>query len=371
MHKVPPNFRHITSGRDTVLSSLSEKVGLCLQTLLKSDKANSKFLHKYHDYNDFFVVDNRDPVIEYMVYANGCNIRNKSVKTYDFTSLYTKIPHRKLKRNLAKFITKVFMAKKKEYINISKNRAYFAKRFSDNVISLTCNDLIKHVNFIIDNSYITFDGKCYRQKIGIPMGTNCAPHVANIFLHVYEYEFIDDLIISGNTDMASKLKTMFRYQDDLIVFGDKVDGNHVFLDNIHNIYPREMELKSTNISMNTCTYLDLRISIYQGNYNFKSYDKRNDFAFDVINYPYKNSNIPTNPAYGVFTSQLVRACRINKSAQYFKKDVVKLSKRFKEQGFDNTILKEKYMSFCHNYISEWGRYGMDISTNEFVNKILG
>ena len=87
---------------------------------------------------------------------------------------------------------------------------------------------------------------------------------------------------------------MFSYQDDCIVFGDKeVNGNGTFLNN------EIMEFKSTNTSINTYAYLDLRISIYQGRYNFKSYDKRNDFAFGVINYSYRNSNIPTNPAYSV------------------------------------------------------------------------
>ena len=371
MHKNPPNFRHITSGRDTVLSSLSEKVGLCLQALLKCDKANSKYLHKYHNYNDYFVVDNRDPVIEYMVLANGRNQPNKSVRTYDFTSLYTKIPHRKLKRNIEKFIRKVFMIKKKKYINVSNGRAYFAQKFSSKVLSLSCDDLIKHVNFIIDNSYIKFDDKCYRQIIGIPMGTNCAPHVANIFLHVFEYEFIDDLVIVENVVLASKLKTMFRYQDDLIVFEDKCVNGNAFSNNIHNIYPPEMELKSTNLAQNTCTYLDLRISIHQGKYNYRSYDKRNDFPFDVINYPYKNSNIPTNPAYGVFTSQLVRLGRINKTANYFQKDTVKLVKKFVNQGFDSMKLREKYLAYCTNYLSEWGRYGVDISSHEYVKKLFG
>ena len=371
MHKIPVGFRHITSGRETVLSSLSEKVGLCLQALLQSEKSNSKFAHKYHDYNDFFVVDNRDPIIEYIMYANVCRNRYKSIRTYDFTSLYTKIPHRKLKRNLAKFIRKVFAAKGKKFINVSKNRAYFAQKYSYKVLSLSCDDLIKHVNFIIDNSYVKFDGKCYRQIIGIPMGTNCAPHVANIFLHVYEYEFIDDLIIVGNMDSASKLKAMFRYQDDLIVFEDKgVNGNFFFSDNIYNIYPREMELKCTNPSQNTCTYLDLRISVYQGKYNYRSYDKRNDFPFEVINYPYKRSNIPTNPAYGVFTSQLVRLCRINKTANYFKKDILKLVTKFVTQGFDKLKLRQKYLAFCSNYLSEWGRYGIDISDHKFVKKLF-
>ena len=55
-------------------------------------------------------------------------------------------------------------------------------------------ELIQAVNFIIDNSYITFKGLVYKQIIGIPMGTNCAPHLANIYLHVYEYKYLCKLV---------------------------------------------------------------------------------------------------------------------------------------------------------------------------------
>ena len=33
--------------------------------------------------------------------------------------------------------------------------------------------------FVIDNSYVAFKDKLYRQVIGIPMGTSCAPYLAN------------------------------------------------------------------------------------------------------------------------------------------------------------------------------------------------
>ena len=170
--------------------------------------------------------------------------------------------------------------------------------------------------------------------------------------------------------LASKLNAMFRYQDDLIVFEDKWVNGYAFSDNIRNIYPPEMELKSTNLTQNTSTYLDLRCSVYQGKYLYRSYDKRNDFPFDVINYPYKNSNIPTNPAYGVFTSQLVRLSRINYTANDFQKDVVKLVKKFVKQGFDSRKLREKYLTYCTNYLSEWDRYGVDISSHEFMTKLF-
>ena len=39
------------------------------------------------------------------------------------------------------------------------------------------------LNYLIDNSYVTYQGKIYRQVIGIPMGTNAAPQIANAYLH--------------------------------------------------------------------------------------------------------------------------------------------------------------------------------------------
>ena len=40
------------------------------------------------------------------------------------------------------------------------------------------------------------------------------------------------------------------------------------------------------------------------------YDKRDDFDFPIVNFPYLSSNIPESPAYGVFVSQLIRYARV-------------------------------------------------------------
>ena len=46
------------------------------------------------------------------------------------------------------------------------------------------------MNWLIDNIYVTFGDQCFRQVIGIPMGTDCAPFLANLFLYSYEYKWI-------------------------------------------------------------------------------------------------------------------------------------------------------------------------------------
>ena len=46
------------------------------------------------------------------------------------------------------------------------------------------------LTFLLDIIYIRFGSKSYRQIIGIPTGTNCAPLVADLFLFCYEKDFI-------------------------------------------------------------------------------------------------------------------------------------------------------------------------------------
>ena len=51
--------------------------------------------------------------------------------------------------------------------------------------------------FLLDNIYIRFGSKFYRQLVGIPMGTNCAPLVADLFLLYYESDF--KLVVDHHT----------------------------------------------------------------------------------------------------------------------------------------------------------------------------
>ena len=52
--------------------------------------------------------------------------------------------------------------------------------------------------------------------IGIPMGTNCAPLLADLFLHSYENEFLDKLVKEGKRKLARKVNPSYHYIDDLL-----------------------------------------------------------------------------------------------------------------------------------------------------------
>ena len=65
----------------------------------------------------------------------------------------------------------------------------------------SCQHVCDALSFLLDNIYIRFGTKLYRQIVGIPMGTNCAPLVADLFLFCYERDFMKDLSSDNQTDI--------------------------------------------------------------------------------------------------------------------------------------------------------------------------
>ena len=189
-----------------------------------------------------------------------------------------------------------FSSKKKKYISISKRRATLTERKNKSGTNFSCQEFIKCINHLIDNCFIKYDNQIFQQTVGIPMGSNCASHLANIFLFIYESALVNKVFEESNIDNIHQLGTAFRYQDDLIIFQQYYNAAY----NIVNSYPQEMIIKNTNVNINTVNYLDLTICIVDNRYHYKSYDKRKEFNFQIIRYPNLSGNIPLNPSLGFF-----------------------------------------------------------------------
>ena len=109
--------------------------------------------------------------------------------------------------------------------------------------------------------------KLYRQIVGIPMGTNCAPLVADLFLFCYERDFID-LSSDKQADVIKAFNSTSRYLDDLL----NID-NPYFDGMVNQIYPSELQLNKANTSDTEVPFLDLHLSISNGSVSSKLYDK--------------------------------------------------------------------------------------------------
>ena len=129
-------------------------------------------------------------------------------------------------------------------------------------------------------------GQLFPQMVGIPMGTNCAPLLSDLFLYSYENEFLDKLIKEGKRKLARRFNLSYRYIDDLISFNNKRLNEF-----ISDIYPKELTISETTESTSVASYLDLLFTRDRSNnITTKLYDKRDAFGFHIVNFPFMSSN---------------------------------------------------------------------------------
>ena len=98
---------------------------------------------------------------------------------------------------------------------------------------------------------VVFAGKVFQQTDGIPMGTHCAPILADIFLYSYEADFIQYLLSTGKKHLASRFNLTYRYIDDLLSI-----NNPKFEHYLSQMYTAELEIKETTESTTSVSYLD-------------------------------------------------------------------------------------------------------------------
>ena len=79
---------------------------------------------------------------------------------------------------------------------------------------------------------------------------------------------------------------------------------------VGQIYPTELQLNKANSSDTGAPFLDLNLSITNGIVSSKIYDKRDDFDFEIVNFPFLDGDVPRSRIYGVYISQLIRFARV-------------------------------------------------------------
>ena len=75
----------------------------------------------------------------------------------------------------------VFQTRIKTYFCTSDTAGFFYNKRFDSCKCYTCTEFSEAFTFLIENIYVQYDGMVYQQIVGIPMGTNCAPLIADLF----------------------------------------------------------------------------------------------------------------------------------------------------------------------------------------------
>ena len=144
-----------------------------------------------------------------------------------FTLLYLKL----IKDKLIDLIERTFQREGSPYLACNDGNAFFTSENPKNYHAWPCQNVCDALTFLLENIFIRFGTKLYRQLVGIPMGTNCAPLVADLFL-CYERDFMMSLSDDKQADVIDAFNTTSRYLDDIL------NINNVYFDNmVSQIYP--------------------------------------------------------------------------------------------------------------------------------------
>ena len=134
----------------------------------------------------------------------GVHRATSSIQTFYFSTLYTSIPHDLLKSRMYNAFKHKNGATRYTHIKVGRNERYFTSDPLNGDNKYTANDIRKMIQFLVDSIYVRFGGQLFRQMVGIPMGANCAPLLADLFLYSYENELLDKLIKEGKSKLARK-----------------------------------------------------------------------------------------------------------------------------------------------------------------------
>ena len=79
---------------------------------------------------------------------------------------------------------------------------------------------------------------------------------------------------------------------------------------VNQIYPTELQLNKANFLDTDVPFLDLDVPITNGIVSTKTYDKPDYFNFEIVNFPFRDGDVPRSRFYGVYISQLIRFARV-------------------------------------------------------------
>ena len=157
------------------------------------------------------------------------------------------------------------------------------------------------------------------------------------------------------------IKLLYRYLDDLL----NIDNIH-FEHMVHRIYPAELQLNKANASDTEAAFLDLNLSIHNDIVSTKIYDKRDDFNFDIVNFPFLDGDVPQRPSYGVYISQLIRFARASSHVTDFNNRNKFLTAKLPKQGYRYHKLRKAFSKFYRRHF-EW--VGLDSKKRIFSEKM--
>ena len=152
--------------------------------------------------------------------------------------------------------------------------------------------------------------------------------------------------LSGDkqADVINAFNTTSRYLDDVL------NINNVYFDDmVSQNYPSELQLNKANTSDTEAAFLDLHLSIFNDIVSSKIYDKRDNFGFENVNFPFLDGDVPLSTSYGIYISQLIRFARAYSHITDVNTRNKLLTQKLPKQSYWYHKLRKTFSKFYRRY----------------------
>ena len=136
--------------------------------------------------------------------------------------------------------------------------------------------------------------------------------------------------------------------------------NNFFDSMVNRIYPSELQLNKANVSDTEASFLDLHLSISDGFVQTKIYDKRDDFDFDIVNFPFLDGDVPRSTSYDVYISQLIRFARVSSHVDDFDTRNKVLTAKLLRQGYRYHKIRKAFSKFYRRHFDIVSKYNVGL-----------
>ena len=162
---------------------------------------------------------------------------------------------------------------------------------------------------------------------------------------------------NNQTDIIEAFNSTSRCLDDLLNI-----ENPYFEQMVGQIYPNELQLKKANFSDTDTPFLDLNLSITKCIASSKIYEKRDDFNFEIVNFPFLAGDHPRSPSYGVYISNLIRFARVCSNVDDFNNRNLFLTAKLLKQGYRSHKIRKAFSKFYHRHSELIVKYNIGLNT---------
>lgn len=425
LHKTPAASRFLTLSHNTSLTPLAKLLNhffssfmphitqLWDKTMRPAGFSSSTLLFTPPGHPESYVISQSSQVIPRIQAYNrsmSSAIRPdapRHIQTFDFTRLYTNLPHDDLVNKVSALIRESWPAQAQWYKvyprkstghSTFKNTppppvtSWYSRDHGERYFVWTLESVCAAIQYLVSHTLLTFGDRVFRQTLGIPMGTNPAVHLATLLLFAYELahvrrctRFICDPTLQyfyprvltpadlpallalttpelfiRRKDIARFILFQFRftcrYIDDILALGNIIIKDMLFETRLFlgfaGIYPICLGITLASAGT-TAPYLDMRLYFLpNGLLTTELYDKRREQRFaniQLVRFPHVSSNLSDRCKYNCISGEFHRLRRIVLQQDNFCRELARVQVQLESRGYSSRRLLRRLHKHCHAY----------------------